>query len=279
MINKSLLEAEDPMVVDRSDVYPDKSKETTAQIPESKGYLAKGMKDIAISSVIIGVIVGILYINQTLNDVLSWSVDRTLSLYPRKTRSLYAIFTCTFIHDDFYHLNTLVLFFCFSAYCILLRGKLLFLCVSVVTIVFGNFLSWIIGVGCMNGISGWTSGLLLSSYFSVHDKKTLIIDIVVTVLMIVLICFGLIPSTTACFQYTISGAVMGIFVAYLFAKSPFASALGLKEQSNPIVANEVIQQSTQQTDDAPKRVTVGKHLMNFNDLRSSTVSRVYRKQR
>jgi hypothetical protein len=81
------------------------------------------------------------------------------------------------------------------------------------------------------------------------------------------------------FQYTISGAVMGIFVAYLFAKSPFASALGLKEQSNPIVANEVIQQSTQQTDDAPKRVTVGKHLMNFNDLRSSTVSRVYRKQR
>ena len=74
------------MVVDRSDVYPDKSKETTAQIPESKGYLAKGMKDIAISSVIIGVIVGILYINQTLNDVLSWSVDRTLSLYPRKVR-------------------------------------------------------------------------------------------------------------------------------------------------------------------------------------------------
>ena len=62
------------MVVDRSDVYPDKSKETTAQIPESKGYLAKGrdyamksyvgMKDIAISSVIIGIIVGILYINQ-----------------------------------------------------------------------------------------------------------------------------------------------------------------------------------------------------------------------
>ena len=172
------------MVVDRSDVYPDKSKETTAQIPESKGYLAKGMRlyceikyrhegychiiryywSYCWNSLYQPSEVRLLVFIQTLNDVLSWSVDRTLSLYPRKvrlciqfhvqTRSLYAIFTCTFIHDDFYHLNTLVLFFCFSAYCILLRGKLLFLCVSVVTIVFGNFLSCIIGVGCMNGISG-----------------------------------------------------------------------------------------------------------------------------
>ena len=107
--------------------------------------------------------------------------------------------------------------------------------------------------------------------------------------MIVLICVGLIPSTTAwylsnrcvmsSFQYTIAGAVMGILTAYLFTKSPFASVLGFKEQSNSFVANEVVQQSTQQADDAPKRVTVGKHLMNFNDLRSSAVSHVYRKQR
>ena len=143
---------------------------------------------------------------------------------------------------------------------------------------------------------GWTAGLLLSSYFSVHEwvywelfigsKKALIIDIVVTILMIVLICIGLIPTTTAwylsdhcvmsSYQYTISGAVMGILAAYLFTKSPLASYLGLKEHSD---SSATVQQSPQPENDTPKRVTVGKHLMNFEDLRSTTVSYVCHKQR
>ena len=103
--------------------------------------------------------------------------------------------------------------------------------------------------------------------------------------MIVLICIGLIPSTTAwyplnrcltcSFQYTISGAVMGILAAYLFTKSPLTSLLGLKDQSESQVTNKTEQPSNQEPSDAPKRVILPKHLTNFNDLRTTVVSSVY----
>lgn len=69
---------------------------------------------------------------------------------------------------------------------------------------------------------------------------------------------------------------MGILAAYLFTKSPLASYLGLKEHSD---SSATVQQSPQPENDTPKRVTVGKHLMNFEDLRSTTVSYVCHKQR
>ena len=37
------MDSEDPIIVDRSDVYPDKSKDGEGKDPGSKGCLAKGM--------------------------------------------------------------------------------------------------------------------------------------------------------------------------------------------------------------------------------------------
>lgn len=68
--------------------------------------------------------------------------------------TIWTIFTCTFFHDDFYHLNTLISFFVVCAICVIARGNVRFLLISLFIIVFGNLLSWAVGSSRMNGISG-----------------------------------------------------------------------------------------------------------------------------
>lgn len=129
----------------------------------------------------------------------------------------------------------------------------------------------------MNGITGWTCGLLMNIYFSLitdigypihctrYGVESFIIAVVVTILMIILLSFDLIPSSTACWQYNVCGAVTGIVATFLFTSSP------LKKKQT--ISEKVDDPSTPSPPPA-HRVLVGKTLIKFEDLGKPLLSLV-----
>ncbi|KAK8824234.1 hypothetical protein WA556_003557, partial [Blastocystis sp. ATCC 50177/Nand II] len=238
---------------------------------------AMTIKVFFIKLMIILVLVAFLYLVQFLNSVLKDKLDATLSLYPRQWKRLWAIFTCPFIHDDYKHLNSIILLFTACAFFVLLRGNLRFLWVSIIVLILGNFGSWLFGVNRMNGVSEWMFGLLGYIYFSVitdlgypihctiHGLKALALAVAITVVWVLLWQLHIIVFTTACWQYNVCGAVAGVVSAYLFTSTSLAVKLG-------VISKERLQESVAQPVAAPpeevkRRVVVPKHLISFNDLR------------
>lgn len=95
--------------------------------------------------------------------------------------------------------------------------------------------------------------------------ESFIIAVVVTILMTMLLYFDLIPSSTACWQYNVCGAVTGIVATFLFTSSP------LKKKQT---ISEKVDDSSTPSPTPAHRVLVGKTLIKFEDLGKPLLSLV-----
>ena len=175
-----------------------------------------------------------------MNDITSDSVDKYLSLYPRDWKRIWAVFTCTFVHDDMHHLNSYVALYLVVSICILtMKGRLFYFIISIITILSGNLLSWCIGHRRMNGISGWSFGLLsyiyigalidlgLPAHCSIQGVKSLTVAVIVTVIYAVLYSYGIISTSTASWQYNLCGIVGCIISVYIIHIPKVSRFIGL----------------------------------------------------
>jgi len=168
-------------------------------------------------------IAGVLWIVEIVNAADSYRLDR-FGLRPRDIDGLVGIVTSPFLHASFAHLLANTAPFIFIGWVVLLSGMRPFLLSSVIIIVLGGLMTWLIApsvgphggvVGASGLVMGWLGYLLGRAYFS--RRVRWIVVAVLVVFFFGTLLGSLLPSvgTDISWQGHVAGFVAGVFAAWL----------------------------------------------------------------
>ena len=170
--------------------------------------------------IVMGMLTAVLYVIQFLNADHDYSWNR-FGLKPRQVAGLWGIVTQPFLHQSWGHLLSNTIPLLAIGWTLLLSGVRVFLFVTAVVVLLGDFLTWLIApsneviVGASGMIFGWLGYLLARAVFSRRLKW-------IVVAVFLLIFFGtllgsLLPTVDSrvSWQSHVCGALVGIGVAWL----------------------------------------------------------------
>jgi membrane associated rhomboid family serine protease len=157
----------------------------------------------------------LLWIVQAINASEDYGLDR-FGVKPREVDGLWGIVTMPFLHASYSHLVSNTVPLVLIGWVLLLSGLRTWATVTVLVVVVGGALSWLVGpshsviVGASGMIFGWLGYLLARAYFS--RKLRWIIVAVLVLLFFGTLLFGLLPNINSdvSWQAHVSGFAAGV---------------------------------------------------------------------
>ncbi len=147
---------------------------------------------------------------------------RVFGIFPRDWSSLLFIFTAPFIHGSWLHLiNNSIGFVIFSLLC-LVRGKRFYVQTSLLIVVLGGLLVWLVGRPAVHiGASGWIFGLWSLSIALAWFERS-VVNFLVAIVVVVFygdMIAGVLPGDPGVsFEGHACGAVAGIVAAATYGR-------------------------------------------------------------
>lgn len=165
----------------------------------------------------VGALVWVVQIVNASND---YRLDR-FGVKPRELDGLWGIVTMPFLHSSYSHLLSNTIPLVLVGWVLLLSGLRIWAIVTVLVVVLGGALTWVIGpshsviVGASGMIFGWLGYLLARAYFS--RKVRWIIVAVLVLIFFGTLLFGLFPNINSevSWQAHVSGFAAGVGVGAL----------------------------------------------------------------
>lgn len=155
-------------------------------------------------------------------DLLLGGVLKSFGIRPREMGSAYSIAIAPWLHADFAHLGSNLPAFIVLASLCLLNGVRYFTKASLLIIVIGGALVWLLGRGSVHiGASGWIFGLWsLVIALAWYDRSPRNIMIAIAVAFFYGgMLFGLLPTQAhISFESHLFGAIAGVITAAMLAK-------------------------------------------------------------
>jgi membrane associated rhomboid family serine protease len=187
------------------------------------GKLPVGTKDEAREGIALlaGVVV-LMWIIEVINTIDSNRLDQD-GILSRNVSHLWGIFTAPFLHVSFAHLIGNTVPFVFMGVIIALRGALRLITISVIIIILGGILTWLIGpsntstVGASGLIFGYATYLFARGFFDKNVVEVLV-GLVVGVIWGGTLLSALHPQHGISWQGHISGAIAGVVAAWFMAR-------------------------------------------------------------
>lgn len=168
-------------------------------------------------------IVASMWVLEVINTLDSNRLDHD-GIYPRNFGRLWGILTAPFLHVSFGHLIANTIPFVFMGLIIALRGAARLAIVTLIVIVGGGLLTWLIApvhsitVGASGVVFGYATYLLSRGVFD-RSALELVTGFVVGVVWGTVLLASLVPHYGVSWQGHVSGAVAGVVAAYLLARS------------------------------------------------------------
>lgn len=163
----------------------------------------------------------IMFLVQLANELTGGRL-RVFGIYPRDWTSLVFIFTAPFIHGSWMHLaNNAVGFLVFSSLC-LVRGKGFYGKASLLIILVGGLLVWLLGRPLVHiGASGWIFGLWSLSISLAWFERSLV-NFLVSCTVVFLyggMILGVLPGDPGVsFEGHAFGALAGVIAAAVYGR-------------------------------------------------------------
>jgi membrane associated rhomboid family serine protease len=163
----------------------------------------------------------VMFLVQVANELTGGRL-RIFGIHPRDWTSLPFIFTTPFIHGSWLHLaNNAVGLLIFSSIC-LVRGKRFYCQASLLIIVVGGALVWLLGRPAVHiGASGWIFGLWSLSIALAWFERS-VVNFLVSCTVVVLyggMILGVLPSQPGVsFEGHAFGALAGILAAWVYGR-------------------------------------------------------------
>lgn len=163
----------------------------------------------------------VMFLVQVANDLTAGRL-RVFGIYPRDWTSLPFIFTTPFIHGSWLHLaNNAVGLLIFSGLC-LVRGKRFYIQASLLIVVVGGFLVWLMGRPAVHiGASGWVFGLWSLSITLAWFERS-VVNFLISCAVVLLygsMILGVLPSHPGVsFEGHAFGALAGILAAAVYGR-------------------------------------------------------------
>jgi membrane associated rhomboid family serine protease len=187
------------------------------------GKLPVGTRDEAREGIALlaGVVV-LMWIIEVINTIDSNRLDQD-GILSRNVSHLWGIFTAPFLHVSFAHLIGNTVPFVFMGVIIALRGALRLITISVIIIILGGILTWLIGpsntstVGASGLIFGYATYLFARGFFDKNVVEVLV-GLVVGVIWGGTLLSALHPQHGISWQGHISGAIAGVVAAWFMAR-------------------------------------------------------------
>lgn len=170
--------------------------------------------------VIMAGVVALLWGVQIANAADDYGFNR-FGLKPRSVDGLWGILTQPFLHESWGHLLSNTVPLAAIGWALLLSGWRVFCFVTVVVIVLGDFLTWLVApsgeviVGASGLVFGWLGYLLARAYFTRRFKW--IVTAVALLVFFGTLLGSLLPTVNArvSWQSHVTGLVVGVFVGWL----------------------------------------------------------------
>ncbi|KAK8808462.1 hypothetical protein WA158_008363 [Blastocystis sp. Blastoise] len=183
---------------------------------------------------------------------------------PQKSASLVGLLFSPFVHDSWIYLLSDLPVFLLLSILLLLRGKSRYICVSLISVLFGNCFVFIFGESgkIYYGLGVYVFGLLSYIYLSSllelnwppkcnsHSIKAFIIALVATLILILFYYFDLVPFQIYGWQLPVGGCLGGILAAVILSVPIIQKVLRISTPSksrSSSVTDTHIKQITQET--------------------------------
>jgi membrane associated rhomboid family serine protease len=179
--------------------------------------------------VVMGAFIAILWGVQIANAQDDYGLNR-FGLQPRTVAGLWGVLLQPFLHESWGHLLSNTLPLAAIGWALLLSGWRVFCFVTVVVIVLGDFLTWLVApsgqiiVGASGLVFGWLGYLLARAYFSRRFKW--IVTAVALLVFFGTLLGSLLPTVDArvSWQSHLTGFIVGVFVGwFLHPRRPRAT--------------------------------------------------------
>lgn len=172
---------------------------------------------------VMAVLVGVLWAIEIVNVLMDYRLNR-FGLEPRTAGGLWGIVTMPFLHASAYQLLAITGPFVLIGWVVLLGGWRSFALISLICIVVGGGLAWVIGpsnteVGVSALVFGWLGYIVARALFS--RRITWILSAIVVLILFGSMFFSLIPEATSAgigrvsWEAHLAGVIAGLLAGWL----------------------------------------------------------------